>query len=64
MGGQTKFGCFPHFEVDLFIDEVKPFSSTDATGISPILGRIHSIFERFQMDSDGNYKLMLQIIYP
>lgn len=41
-------GCLPHFEVDIFIDEVKPFSSSDASGIIPILGRIHSVSSRFE----------------
>ena len=35
--------ALPYLEIDLFIDEVKPYNSTDASGIIPILGRVHSI---------------------
>jgi hypothetical protein len=33
----------PHYEVDVFIDESKPFRAKDAASLTPILGRIHSI---------------------
>ncbi|EFX70531.1 hypothetical protein DAPPUDRAFT_112645 [Daphnia pulex] len=33
----------PHYEVDVFIDESKPFRAKDAASVTPILGRIHSI---------------------
>ena len=33
----------PHFEVDVFIDEVNPFQSRASITMTPILGRIHSV---------------------
>ena len=33
----------PHYEVDVFIDETKPFRAKDSASVTPILGRIHSI---------------------
>lgn len=57
----------PHFEVDVFIDEVKPYSSSDASGMIPILGRIHSISPSFQncegiVTSDLFYTVMQSIL--
>jgi hypothetical protein len=40
----------PNHEVDVFIDESKPFRAKDADSVTPILGRIHSI----RLNSESN----------
>jgi hypothetical protein len=43
--------CYlPHYEVDVFIDETKPFRAKDSASVTPILGRIHSIRPNSQSD--------------
>jgi hypothetical protein len=40
----------PHYKVDFFIDEMKPFRAKDSASGTPILGRIHSILSNSQSD--------------